>query len=95
MDIISDNALNNMVYRVINDSSTVLTLITPYFEPSDGLRRAIVTAAKRGVFVNLIIRDIRRDEYQRMKQSTTEALEELIKYNVVVKWLERLQCENI
>ena len=93
MEILNDHHLNNAVFRLIEESQESLTLITPYFDPSAALLRAIVNASIRGVHVTLIIRHMSADEHQSMRQSTRNALQELRNNRVTVKWLEWLHAK--
>jgi len=93
MEILNDHHLNNAVFRLIEESQESLTLITPYFDPSAALLRAIVNASIRDVHVTLIIRHMSADEHQSMRQSTRNALQELRNNRVTVKWLEWLHAK--
>lgn len=91
--VLNDKYLNDAVYRLIENSLERLTLVSPYFEPSPGLTRTIVAAAKRGLRVTVIVRDMSAGQYQNLRGSQWNALQELRSNGVTFKWLERLHAK--
>ena len=93
MEILNDKYLNEAVYNMVDDCKTYLILITPYFDPPESLKKRIVNAAKRGVLITLIVRDIRKEEHASLTSSTKNALNLMLENGVSVKWATWLHAK--
>ena len=93
MEILNDKDLNEAVYSMVDDCKAKLILITPYFDPPESLKKRIVKAAKRGVLITLIVRDIRKEEHASLTSSTKNALDLMLENGVSVKWATWLHAK--
>jgi cardiolipin synthase len=67
--------------KAIGQSQEEIWLVTPYFLPGRRLRRALVSAAQRGVSVNLLLG---RDEFQMLNWSVPALYGQLLKANISI-----------